>query len=104
YPGYTAQMGYGILNFAQTLSDAQLATADSSLKSGIKVYPNPVVTHFSLHSSEKVLSLEIYDTLGRKIQNLQDSKTYNIERLSKGVYFLKIKTDTKEYIEKIIKQ
>ncbi|UFK97388.1 S8/S53 family peptidase [Kaistella faecalis] len=104
YPGYTAQMGYGILNFAQTLSDAQLATAESTTKSGINIYPNPAVSYFTIETSEKVLSVEIYDTLGRKIQNLQDSKTYNIERLSKGIYFVKIKTGTGEYIEKLIKQ
>ncbi len=97
-------MGYGILNFAQTLSDAQLATAESTTKSGINIYPNPAVSYFTVETSEKVLSVEIYDTLGRKIQNLQDSKTYNIERLSKGIYFVKIKTGTGEYIEKLIKQ
>ena len=103
YPGYTAQMGYGILNFAQTLSDAQLATADNGVKSGIKIYPNPVVNNFTIQTSAKVLSVEIYDTLGRKILNLQDSQNYNVEKLGKGIYFVKIKTDQNEYIEKLIK-
>ena len=96
-------MGYGILNFAQTLSDAQLATADNGVKSGIKIYPNPVVNNFTIQTPAKVLSVEIYDTLGRKILNLKDSQTYNVEKLGKGIYFVKIKTDQNEYIEKLIK-
>ncbi|MGZ5193365.1 MAG: S8 family peptidase [Kaistella sp.] len=104
YPGYTAQMGYGILNFADTLTDAQLAAADTNIKSKLKIYPNPVVASFTIETSEKIISVEMYDTLGRKIQTLQNAQTYNIERFGKGVYFVKIKTGATEYIEKLIKQ
>ena len=104
YPGYTAQMGYGILNFGDTLSDAQLATAENNTKLGISIYPNPVSSEFTINTTEKISSVELYDALGRKIQNLSNKKTNNMEHLGKGVYFVKIKTDQNEYIEKLIKK
>ena len=104
YPGYTAQMGYGILNFAESLTDAQLATAENNTKARIRIYPNPASVNFTINTTEKIISVEIYDALGRKVQNLTNEKTNNIETLGKGVYFVKIKTEKNEYIEKLIKQ
>ena len=104
YPNTTPQMGYGILNFNETLADAVLATAENNLKSKIKIYPNPVITDFSIETSEKIVSVEMYDVLGRKVQQLQNTKTNNIAKFGKGIYFVKIKTDKNEYIEKLIKQ
>ena len=104
YPNTTPQMGYGILNFNETLADAVLATAENNLKSKIKIYPNPVITDFSIETSEKIVSVEMYDVLGRKVQQLQNTKTNNIAKFGKGIYFVKIKTEKNEYIEKLIKQ
>ncbi|MCB4235593.1 S8 family peptidase [Kaistella anthropi] len=103
YPNHTDPMGYGILNFGASLTEAQLATANAS-KSSIKIYPNPVSTTFTIKTTEKIVSVELYDVLGRKSQNLSSEKNHNIEKLVNGIYFLKIKTDKNEYIEKIIKQ
>lgn len=103
FPNHTDPMGYGILNFGASLTEAQLATANVT-KSSIKIYPNPVTTNFTINTSEKIVSVELYDVLGRKSQNLSNEKTQNIEKLTKGIYFLKIKTDKNEYVEKLIKQ
>lgn len=103
YPNTTAQMGYGILNFAATLSDAQLATAENSKRSKLDIYPNPVSSNFTINTNENIVSVEVYDSLGRKVQNLGKEKTHNVERLPKAVYFIKVKTEKNEYIEKIIK-
>lgn len=103
YPSTTPQMGYGILNFSETLNDALLAAGDVGVKSTLKVYPNPVSNIFSVQTDEKIKSIELYDTLGRKIKSLPTEKTNTLEGVAKGVYFLKVKTDAKEHIEKIIK-
>ncbi len=103
YPNHTDPMGYGILNFGASLTEAQLATANVS-KSSVKIYPNPVSTTFTIKTTEKIVSVELYDVLGRKSQNLSSEKNHNIEKLKNGIYFLKIKTDKNEYIEKLIKQ
>ena len=96
-------MGYGILNLGKTLN-ATLGTAESSTKSNLNIYPNPVKSSFTITTSEKILSVELYDTLGRKIKSLTNEKTNNIENLENGVYFVKVKTEKNEYIEKLMKQ
>ena len=59
---------------------------------------------FTISTSEKIVSVELYDVLGRKVQTLSNTALNNIEKAGKGTYFVKIKTDKNEYIEKIIKQ
>ena len=103
FPNHTDPMGYGILNFGASLTEAQLATANMT-KSSVKIYPNPVSTSFTINTTEKIVSVELYDVLGRKSQNFSSEKNHNVEKLINGIYFLKIKTDKNEYIEKLIKQ
>ena len=68
------------------------------------MYRNPVKSSFTITTSEKIVSVELYDTLGRKLKSLTNEKTNNIENLEKGVYFVKVKTEKNEYIEKLMKQ
>ena len=103
FPNHTDPMGYGILNLGKALN-ATLGTAESSTKSNLNIYPNPVKSSFTITTSEKILSMELYDTLGRKLKSLTNEKTNNIENLEKGVYFVKVKTEKNEYIEKLMKQ
>ena len=59
---------------------------------------------FNISTSENILSVELYNTLGQKIQTLKSEKNQNIDRLNSGVYFVKVKTDKSEYVEKIVKE
>lgn len=102
YPNTTPQLGYGILNFGSAF--ATLST-DATTKMGqLKIYPNPVVNTFTIDTNEKIVSVELYDVLGRKVQQLQHEKINNVEHLEHGLYFIKVKTDQKEYVEKLIKK
>ena len=103
YPNHTDPMGYGIFNFNKTWTTVQLATGENTTQSNLTIYPNPVISNFTISTSEKIISVELYDVLGRKVQTLSNSKTNTIERMSKGVYFVKVKTENNEYIEKLIK-
>ena len=103
YPSSDPQKGYGILNFGKAWNTT-LATANPGNKSMLQIYPNPVVKSFTIKTDEKIISVELYDTLGRKVQSIKNEKVNNIERLSSGVYFVKVQTDKNQYIEKIIKE
>ena len=81
-----------------------MGTASSSTIPELKIYPNPVTNIFSINTNEKIISIEVFNALGQKILSLKNEKTHNTERLEKGVYFVKVKTDKNEYVEKIIKQ
>lgn len=101
-PGYSDQLGYGILNFGQAYSSF-LKTNDYNLKNKFIVYPNPAKQEINISSTQKIEKISVYNSLG---QFLFESKTnqINIEKLEKGLYFLKIKTSSSEIVEKFIKE
>ncbi len=104
FPESDSQKGYGILNFGETWTEAALSTVSVDKKLNLQIYPNPVSKSFTIKTDEKIISVEVYDTLGRKVHSFPTEKIHNIERLAKGVYFVKVQTGKNLYIEKIIKE
>ena len=104
YPNHTDPMGYGILNFGNSYTSAILATNNNLNTTELKIFPNPVKNIFNISTSENILSVELFNTLGQKIQKLKSEKNQNIDRINSGVYFVKVKTDKSEYVEKIVKE
>lgn len=102
YPNYTDQLGYGILNFGQVLSSF-LKTNEFYSQNKAIIYPNPANQKINISSTQKIEKISVYNSLG---QFLFESKTnqINIEKLEKGLYFLKIKTSSSETVEKFIKE
>ena len=74
------------------------------------VYPNPVSTVFTaVPGSELIREIVIYNVLGKAVQfemgnNSDAEMKVNVSRLSAGVYFLKVKTDSKIFQFKIVKE
>ena len=102
YPNYTDQLGYGILNFGQVLSSF-LKTNEFYSQNKAIIYPNPANQKINISSKQKIEKISVYNSLG---QFLFESKTnqINIEKLEKGLYFLKIKSSSSEIVEKFIKE
>ena len=87
-----------------------LSTKDIKLKA-IKMSPNPI-THSELkitHSTPIHLNnIELYDINGKHIESFQinyvnNEFLLNLPQLNKGVYFIKIYTDSKTVTKKLIK-
>jgi hypothetical protein len=86
----------------------------STLEADILVYPNPAtdVLHVRLDNitiKEKV-SMALYNMQGQEVYVKEDkantgyfSKEIDMRNLPKGVYFLKISGDTKQFINKVVK-
>lgn len=75
--------------------------------SEVQIYPNPVSDSFSikLMQSSNVLEIKIFDAVGKLVKNVNhnNDKIY-ISDLHSGIYFVKIKTDKGNYVNKIIKK
>jgi PKD repeat protein len=101
-------------------------TAITDISTGsIAIYPNPTNGEFRVQSLKfKVMGIEIFDVLGRKVQsltfNVQSSEflnfkpekfpsfggagvVINISNLPSGIYFVRIKTETDVVIRKVVK-
>ena len=72
-------------------------------KPKVSIYPNPVNDVLNIESPEAIDSVEIFDLLGKQIL-VSSNKTIEVGALQKGIYIVKINTDTGTLIEKIIKQ
>jgi len=103
YPSHTDQMGYGILNFGSFFNSV-LNTSEIAKKNAVAIFPNPVKNILSIASENEVISIEVYDNLGRLITKVSNQKSVQVEHFAKGVYYLKIQTKDKVYYKKFIKE
>lgn len=91
------------------LGSCSLSVAEDELDVTIAVYPNPVRNQLFVESNSSIslVKATIYDINGRLIsqQDLSSNskiKTIDLLNVSKGIYFLKIKSDTAEITKKIL--
>lgn len=106
--GYTSffcsDRAFGLtrISSTQTLHNEEFETIDKNVKS----YPNPTSSIINIESDFSIYSIELYDMQGRNLETRQINETrttIDISTKSKGVYFLKIKTDHGSKVMKIIK-
>ncbi|MFT5753514.1 MAG: Leucine-rich repeat (LRR) protein [Flavobacterium sp.] len=93
-------------NFANTTFQV-LSNSIITIDNSVGVYPNPVNDMVNIKANTAISSIEIYDVQGRivhkKITN-QKTESIDVSAYSNGIYFLKIKTQVGEKVEKIVKK
>ncbi|RMZ60235.1 T9SS C-terminal target domain-containing protein [Chryseobacterium nematophagum] len=102
FPSYNDRMGYGILNFGNFYTN-NLNTSENTKKEKLTIFPNPAKSMIYITSDFEIVSIEVYDHLGRPIKQLSGQLFINIEDLTNGTYYLKIQGKYKSYYEKFIK-
>jgi hypothetical protein len=73
----------------------------------INYYPNPVKDYLSIKSSQNITKSTVFNTLGQIIQyNNQNGSEIqlNFSNLPSGYYFVKVESDNKKNVFKIIKR
>ncbi|KFF26403.1 S8/S53 family peptidase [Chryseobacterium vrystaatense] len=103
YPGHTDQMGYGILNFGNVYNQV-LNTSEMVKKQKFAIFPNPVKSILNVASEIEIISLEVYDNLGKLIRNSYGQKSIQVEDFPKGTYYLKIQAKNQTFYEKFLKE
>jgi serine protease AprX len=73
------------------------------------IHPNPTTGTINVESKSHIESLEIYNTLGARIntlniENRNNTFTINLSDMAKGIYFVTIKTTDGFTTRKLIKQ
>lgn len=78
-----------------------------ALKTGIKVFPNPVKNVLQIQSDERIENIKIFDPQGKLIFNQDFDRnivTIDFSAYSNALYIMKIKTEKTDLIKKIIKE
>lgn len=102
-------IGHGIPDLQLALSAAVSNTDIIKDDTTVNVFPNPVsnVLHIHFTSQPEEASITIFDMLGKCISSFamsQKNKIINMTTFSKGIYIVKIETDTLVKTLKLTKQ
>ncbi|RRJ92439.1 T9SS C-terminal target domain-containing protein [Paenimyroides tangerinum] len=93
------------LPFALTV-DVYLSD-DKFVKEDLKYYPNPVEDILNVTYSERILQIEVFDLLGKRVKvKSTDDKEVNIDLsdLASGTYMIQLKTESKQQFIKVVKK
>ena len=80
-------------------------TQENNLQNSFVVYPSPSSGIFNLKNADEIKTIEVYNTLGEIVYSKQytiDKTEIDLSVQPKGIYFVKIISDNKVSIQKII--
>ncbi|KGL58953.1 leucine-rich repeat domain-containing protein [Polaribacter sp. Hel1_85] len=87
--------------------DAALSVEGENFAKSFKLYPNPVQNSLQIRndSNNKILSIEIFNLLGKKIQVVNNPlNLIDVSQLSKGIYLMNIITEKGRTTKRIMKK
>lgn len=92
------------LDAVGVINQASLSVGDTKL-SELKVYPNPASNVFNIKGVNNVMDINIYDITGKLVKQLKNTtlKTIDISNLKQGVYVVKVSSQNKNGLFKLIK-
>jgi len=79
-----------------------LAISSYSDDSKIKIYPNPVSDILYFNTEQNINKVLLFDMLGRKMIEQNNTKNISVSDLQKGSYILKLFSDKGVQTEKIM--
>ncbi len=91
-------------NFANTTFQV-LSNSVVVIDNSVGVYPNPANDVLNIKANSSIRSIEIYDVQGRiilkKILDVEN-ETIDVSGLNKGIYFMMVKTQKGQKVEKVV--
>ena len=90
-------------NKTVTANFSSTAGVSDSNSVSFSIYPNPTNSILNIKTDEKISKIDVYNLQGQRIKTLKN-KQINIQKLSSGIYIIKVTTtDKKVGIRRIIK-
>ena len=93
-------------NFANTTFQV-LSNSIVTIDNSVGIYPNPTNDFVNIKANSSINSVEIFDVQGRiiqkKITNVEN-ETIDVSGLTNGIYFMMIKTEKGQKVEKLVKE
>lgn len=93
--------------YITVLADCSTLGSAGLSKAKIQIYPNPTKDLIYLKSPNDILTIEVFDSSGRKVMDAKPNRkdsTVNMEKLNAGLYLLKTSTQEGEQVYKVIKK
>ncbi|GAK91183.1 hypothetical protein JCM19297_2628 [Nonlabens ulvanivorans] len=98
---------FPIITNTETVTVMSTATIGESTDSSISVYPNPATDFINISSSNGLESATIIDVNGRMLSQTSftgnaTSQRVSLENLNSGIYFVTVKSDLGQKVEKLV--
>ncbi|WP_431135782.1 DUF7619 domain-containing protein [Psychroserpens mesophilus] len=95
-------------DYITTVAEDNLSIEGFVLNNSVKLFPNPVNEVLHISSEINLKSISVSDINGRVLKAIavignKNEKAIDLESLSKGVYFVTVKTESGQLTDKIIK-
>ncbi len=79
------------------------SVSDVSQEGEVTIFPNPSRGTFRLKTDIQIESIEVYNTMGKQLMRIADSKQVDLNGQVSGVYLLNIQTNLGTMIKKVVK-
>ena len=79
----------------------QVGINTTSDAAAISIYPNPTTGRLTIQADD-IISVEVYDPVGRRVALFKDSNVINLENLATGTYTLRIKRTAGTSMQRVI--
>ena len=97
---FDTNVDMGAYEFGSTL----LGSENFTSLNDFTMYPNPATSILNISSREKIISVEIYSIVGKRVLVSQHTQV-DVSHLTSGIYLVKITTnDNKVGTKKLVKQ
>lgn len=93
----------GMNNLAQTVTVGSLQTT-SFHNDEVKVYPNPASASITISTSQRIMRMQLFNTVGQRVFVKANGNVIDISFLPTGTYFLHLETQNGKIVKKINKQ
>ncbi len=85
-------------------SNQTLEVDTFEMETDVIVYPNPTLDKIVIKSNQAIDKVEVYNILGKKVIERDNTQELNLNTLSDGVYLLQIFSGKTKIIKRIVKQ
>jgi ELWxxDGT repeat protein len=82
--------------------DPATLSINSISKTSVSVYPNPTSSFINIKSETAITKIEIFDLLGKQILTTGTQSQLDVSNYQSGIYLLKLYSDNRHSIKKIV--
>lgn len=90
--------------YVETQAECDSLDTEEFGETQFNVYPNPTKNFFTIKSEQAIETVSIYDVFGKFLKTFLSQQEYEVNGLSTGIYFLRIKGEAQTSVKKLIIQ